>query len=177
MKAHLPSHRVSHDDLARENGFHSKEGVHKLIVAEQSKSLLTSCNLSQHRMSGCAQCAWWQISFPRPRRVRLIQNTRAQRRSVCQRHKLCWQILNSASSTFSVRGFECFVSGHHWLGAFYDALTTLYTPPLEKLCLLGWVPRCGMGRGVPIRGRVLHSVLDAGWLMSPCQHWLRLHTM
>ena len=52
------------------------------------------------------------------------------RRSVCQRHKLCWQILNSASSTFSVRGFECFVSGHHWLGAFYDALTTLYTPLL-----------------------------------------------
>lgn len=85
------------------NGFHSKQGVHKLIVAEQSKSLFMTSwvtwFISQHSMS--QGVPGWQISFPRPRRVRRIQNTRPRRRSVCQRHKLCWQILNSASSTFS----------------------------------------------------------------------------
>ena len=111
------------------NGFHSKQGVHKLIVAEQSKSLFmtswVSWFISQHPMSGCARVT---NIISSPPEGQTHSKHPAECRSVCHRHKLCWQILNSASSTFW--GFECFVSGPHWLGAVYDAFTTLYTPLL-----------------------------------------------
>ena len=113
------------------NGCLSKQGVHKLIVAEQSKSLFMTSwvtwFISRHPMSGCARVT---NIISSPPEGQTHSKHPAVCRSVCHRHKLCWQILNSASSTFSVWGFECFVSGHHWLGAFYDAFTTLYTPLL-----------------------------------------------